>query len=504
VASVNVAPVAPPTKADEAHARQKRGTRQLLAGRISFIASGYVVSVILARGLGPGLYGYYGILVSLITRIELITSAGIPGAIAKLIPEHREDPTPVEATARALLVAIGLAAFGLCWVAAPLVEYSFNVPNATYLFRIAALDVPATALYVSYTGILGGHRRFGHLAVAQMVYAASKVIGVLILLKLGMTVGGVLLTNALATMVACAFLLLKFPPSGFRPRPEVLRRIGAVAVPMGTYLIAAQVLSNMDLWALQVMWRGPEEVVGRYVAALNISRTLTIIPSVQSGVLFASLAWALAANDIAGVRRHIQEASRFALIAAAGALVVLAPDASLLMSTIFSSAYAPGGRFLEFQLVAFGVYGLLDAYAHTLVVAGRQWLAAGILLCLLPAAWLSNVLLIPRVGAVGAAMSLALGLSAGVVIMGAVTWRRFGALVRLATLARVALAAAVAVLVSETMAPVRGGWVVAKIGLIGFVYLGILVLSRELTAADLGMGKAPRAPGPPDVPGGEP
>jgi O-antigen/teichoic acid export membrane protein len=260
----------------------------------------------------------------------------------------------------------------------------------------------------------------------------------------------------------------------------------------------------MDLWALQVMWRGPEEVVGRYVAALNISRTLTIIPSVQSGVLFASLAWALAANDIAGVRRHIQEASRFALIAAAGALVVLAPDASLLMSTIFSSAYAPGGRFLEFQLVAFGVYGLLDAYAHTLVVAGRQWLAAGILLCLLPAAWLSNVLLIPRVGAVGAAMSLALGLSAGVVIMGAVTWRRFGALVRLATLARVALAAAVAVLVSETMAPVRGGWVVAKIGLIGFVYLGILVLSRELTAADLGMGKAPRAPGPPDVPGGEP
>ena len=84
---------APPEEhADEAHHRQKRGTRQLLAGRVSFIASGYVVSVILARGLGPGLYGYYGILVSLITRIELITSAGVPGAIAKLIPEHREDP----------------------------------------------------------------------------------------------------------------------------------------------------------------------------------------------------------------------------------------------------------------------------------------------------------------------------------------------------------------------------------------------------------------------------
>jgi O-antigen/teichoic acid export membrane protein len=483
---------APPAEhADEAHHRQKRGTRQLLAGRVSFIASGYVVSVILARGLGPGLYGYYGILVSLITRIELITSAGVPGAIAKLIPEHREDPTPVEATARALLVGIGCLAFLGCWVAAPFVERSFNVPNATLLFRVAALDVPATALYVSYTGILGGHRRFGHLAVAQMVYAASKVLGVLVLLEIGMSVGGVLFTNALATMVACVFLLFKFPPSGFRPRPDLLRRIAAIAVPMGTYMIAAQVLSNMDLWALQVLWRGPEEVVGRYVAALNISRTLTVIPTVQSGVLFASLAWALAAGDKAGVRRHIQEASRFALIAAAGALVMLAPDASVLMGTIFSSAYAPGGRFLEFQLVAFGMYGLLDAYAHTLVVSGRQWLAAGILLALLPFAWLSNILLIPRVGPVGAAMSLALGLTTGVVIMGALTWRRFGALIRLATLLRIGLAAGIATILGE-LVPVRGIWVVAKIGVLGAVYLGLLVLTREVTAADLGMGKAPR------------
>jgi O-antigen/teichoic acid export membrane protein len=250
------------------------------------------------------------------------------------------------------------------------------------------------------------------------------------------------------------------------------------------------------------MWHGSEDVVGRYVAALNISRTLTIIPTVQSGVLFASLAWALAANDIVGVRRHIQEATRFALIAAAGALVMLAPDASQIMGTIFSSAYAPGGRFLEFQLVAFGVYGLLDAYAHTLVVSGRQWLAAGILLCLLPAAWLSNLLLIPRVGAVGAAMSLALGLSAGVVIMGAVTWRRFGALVRLATVLRVGLAAAVAVLASE-LVPVRGGWVVVKIGVIGLLYLAVLVLSRELTAADIGMGKAPKPEVLPEEPGSE-
>jgi stage V sporulation protein B len=498
VAGLTAAPTAPVESADEAHHRQKKGTRQLLAGRVSFIASGYVVSVILARGLGPGLYGVYGVLVSLITRIELISTAGVPGAIAKLIPEYRDEPARVESTARALLLLIGFLAYGVCWVMAPWVEHSFHVPNATLLFRIAALDVPATGLYVSYTGILGGHRRFGHLAVAQMVYAAAKVLGVLVLLEIGMSVAGVLFTNALATMGACAFLLIKFPPSGFRLEREVLRRIAGIAVPMGTYVVAAQVLSNMDLWALQALWGGSEEVVGHYIAALNISRTLTIIPTVQSGVLFASLAWALAGGDRDGVRRHIQEASRFALVAGAGAFVMLAPDASALMSTIFSEAYAPGGRFLTYQLVAFGLYGLLDAYAHVLIVSGRQWLAAGILLCLLPFAWLSNVLLIPRVGPTGAAMSLALGLTAGVAIMGAVVWRRFGSPLRLATLSRVAIAAVAAGVVGELM-PVHGAWVIAKVLLAGVVYLAVLIATRELTSADLGMGRRPRPPSKPEI-----
>jgi O-antigen/teichoic acid export membrane protein len=498
VSAAPVAAAAPIESADEAHHRQKKATRQLLAGRVSFIASGYVVSVILARGLGPGLYGVYGILVSLITRVELISTAGIPGAIAKLIPQYREEPERVESTARALLLAIGFIAYGLCWVAAPWVEQSFHIANATFLVRIAALDVPATGLYVSYTGILGGHRRFGHLAVAQMVYAAAKVIGVLVLLGLGISVAGVLFANALATMAACAFLLVKFPPSGFRPEPEVLRRIAGIALPMGTYMVAAQVLSNMDLWALQVLWHGPDQVVGQYVAALNISRTLTIIPTVQSGVLFASLAWALAGGDRDGARRYIQEASRFAVVLAAGALVMLAPDSAALMSTIFTPAYAPGARFLDYQLVAFGLYGLLDAFAHILVVSGRQWLAAGILLCLLPFAWLSNVVLLPRVGPTGAAMSLALGLGAGVTLMGAVVWRRFGPPLRLATLIRVAIAAFAAWVVGQLIS-VHGAWAIPKVLLVGGVYLAALIATREVTSADIGMGRGPRPTSKPET-----
>jgi hypothetical protein len=75
--------------------------------------------------------------------------------------------------------------------------------------------------------------------------------------------------------------------------------------------------------------------------------------------------------------------------------------------------------------------------------------------------------------------------------------------VRMATLVRVAVAAGVALLVSEFLVPVHGAWVVPKLGLIGLIYLAILVLTREVTAADLGMGKAPAAEVPPEEPGSE-
>lgn len=481
---------------EEVQAAQRRSTRQLLAGRLCFIASGYAVSVILARVLGPALYGSYGVLVSLITRVEMISTAGVPGAIAKLIPQSAGEPERVEGTARALLLTIGFLAFGLCWLAAPWVERTFEIPHGTLLFRVAALDVPATALYVSYTGIFGGHRRFGHLAIAQIVYAVAKVAGVLLLLKIGISLQGVLLANALATVAACLYLLVRFPPTSFRPHADVLRRIAAVAVPLGLYVVGAQLLTNLDLYALKVVWEGGDETIGRYVASLNIARTLTVIPTVQSGVLFASLAWALSENDAAAVRHHIQEATRFALIASAGALVMLGPDAGALMALIFSEAYRPGGGFLVLQLVAFGGYAFLDAFAHCLVVSGRQWLAAGILLGLLPAVWGSNLLLIPRIGPIGAAASLAMGVSVGVVILGVLIHRRFGPPVRGATLLRVAAAAAITAAISALL-PASGALLLLKIPALGALFLGLLFWWGEVTSKDLGMKRGRKRPSTP-------
>ncbi len=488
-------PAAPPdTNAaqllrDESQDRQRRGTRQLLLARACFIASGYVVAIVLARGLGPGDYGIYGVLISFLTWLEMLASAGVQGATGKLIPDSPSQVRVVEQSARFLLLALGLALFAICWAAAPAVAELFRIPDGTRLFRLAILDIPLASIYVAYQGILTGHRLFGPLGASQALFGMAKLAGVLILLAVGLSVASVLVANAAATLAVVAYLFIRFPPSGFWPQRGIIKRLISLAIPMGTYLLAIQVLLRLDLWSLKRLWHGGGEVVGHYVAALNLGRTLAVIPTVQSGVLFASISWALARNDERGAQSHLLEATRFAMILVVPACVVLGGEASGVMAALFSSAYAEGGRFLFLQLLAFGLYALLDAFAHSLMAVGKQWRTAGVLLGLVPVVWLANLVLIPSLGPMGAAVSLALGMLLGTSVLGLLAYRRHGALFRWATLGRVIAAAAAVGLLGQVV-DVGGAWVLVKVAALAGVYLLLLWSLGELTLADLGFHRS--------------
>jgi O-antigen/teichoic acid export membrane protein len=474
---------------DDHHDRQRRGTRQLLIARAAFIASGYLVAVIVARGLGPTDYGIYGVLISVLTWLEVLASAGIQGATGKLIPEHQSEVHVVEQSARFVLLTLALTLFAVGWLAAPAIGELFRIPDGAHLFRLAILDLPLASIYISYQGILTGHRLFGPLGVSQTLFGVAKVVGVLVLLGVGLSVASVLVANAAATLAVVIYLFVRHPPAGLWPQRAMVGRLIAIAVPMGTYLLAMQVLLRLDLWSLKRLWNGGGEVIGQYVAALNLARLLTVIPTVQSGVLFASISWALAKNDENAAQGHLLEATRFALLLVAPACVILGAEASSVMGVLFSDAYAAGGRFLLFQLLAFGIYGLLDAFAHSLMAAGERWRIASMLLALIPVVLLGNLLLIPSIGPVGAAVSLLLGVLLGACMLGFLVLRRHRALFRWSSLARVFGAAAVVGLAGGLVA-VPDAWVLVKVGVEGALYLLLLWSLGELQATDFGFTRS--------------
>jgi O-antigen/teichoic acid export membrane protein len=427
----------------------------------------------------------YGVVVSQLLWLEMVVLAGIPTATSKLMADGGHNPAHVERSARTLLIAVSLPVLLVGSVLAPGVAELMRIPDGGTLFRIALLDLPFAAVFVGYEGMLYGRRRYGVLAWALVAYGLIKVVAVAALTVIGFSIERALVAMVFSTLAACIFIVVSHPVGGFRVERRIVGEIARVAGPMAFCLISGQVLVNLDLWVLKSLWTGSADVVGEYVASLNLAKTLAVIPTVQAGVLFSSVAWAFASRDNERAIRHIQEASRFAIVVAAAACVILGMNGSEVLSLLFSRAYAEGQQFLPLQLLGFALFALLDVFANALMAAGRQAVVAVVLTAVVPVIWISNYVLIPRIGAVGAAMAMVIGVAIATVVTGALTRRHFGAPIRMATVIRVLVASSVVGLVSTTV-HVGGLLVLVKLALLGVLFMLALYVLGEVTPRDFG------------------
>lgn len=461
-----------------------RGTVQLLIGRGLFMVSGYLIAVILARGLGPVEYGVYGMVMSLLLWLEVAGDMGIRGAIIKLIPEVSE-PEAVVRLASAMLLGVSLVLFVLCWILAPFVADSFDLgESGAWLFRIAVLDLPFNGLYLAYQGILQGRLLLGTLSKVLVVYSIAKFAGIASLLLIGMSVEAALLVNVLATIAALVYAFVKYPVSIAFPSGPLRRKIIEIAIPVGVFGITMQLLLWIHFWSLKRISHVSDETIGFYVAALNLARLPTVVSFVLTGVVLASVSLALARQDTAQARRNIQAACRFIYVLLLPVCVLGAIDAKPIMIFVFSESYADGGPFLALLLVAFCLFSLLDTLLHTMIAAGKYYQVTVGLIALLPVSFGLGELLIPPFGAVGAAMAFVSTLGIGTLVAMFWIYYRFGAPMQLLTFARATIAT-VLVAALSTRFDVSGMWLLVKLSVLMLLYGGVLALMKELGAQDL-------------------
>jgi O-antigen/teichoic acid export membrane protein len=201
----------------------------------------------------------------------------------------------------------------------------------------------------------------------------------------------------------------------------------------------------------------------------------------------------MTAGDRARALGHVQEGTRFALIISVAGFVVLGANGSAILATLFSSAYIDGDRFLRLQLAGFGLFAVLDVFSSSLMAIGRQRLVAVLTAVIVPAVWLSNLVLIRRFGPMGAVASMMAGLALGVAIMGVLARRCFGPVFRPRTLLRVTLAGLIVEVVSSTF-NAGGPAVLLKISALLVIYLCVLLASGEITWKELGLRTGRPAP----------
>lgn len=460
------------------------GAIKLLVAHGIVLGSGFLISVILARGLGPVEFGVYGVVMSTLVWLERVLNAGIPRAAVTLLPRHEDQRHVIEQSARTLLLLWSLPLVAVVWLSATDLADVFGIPDGATVIRVAITNIPAISLLYAYEGILGGRRLFNAQSAMHIVQSSAKLTGILLLWVIGLSVTGAFIMHVAATAVTVLYIIIAFPPWGTLPSRKTMAAIVRIALPIGGYSVALTLLTSLSLWQLKGSIGDGAEVVGYYSASLNLTRILLVVPATISVVLFASLSWAFATSQPELVKKYTQETSRFALVALTPACLLLVLDAEDVMRLLYGEDYASGGAILSLLCGAFTLFTFLDIYFHVLMAHGRFAIGALVLGGLIPALILLNMALIPTFRGVGAAAATLAVLGAGAIIATVLAYRQIGALVRLATFVRVSIAG-LFIAVLSVASTVTGPLLVIKLAGLTLMYLLVLAITGELTKHDL-------------------
>jgi stage V sporulation protein B len=464
-----------------------RGTALMAGAQLLLTACSYIVAVVLTRGLGPADYGVYGLIYSFLLSVQLIGRLGIPQAVARLVAERDGIDARLEGTAVALVLAVNAIVFAGFWVSAGWLGEIFKIPeNGRFLFRLAALDIPFYGTYFVVAEILGGRRDFLSESLGIALYSIAKVVGAGVLIAIGPTIAGALLLNVGASIVGLAYLVARVGRPAFTLNLHFGAPIIGLAFPVALGGIGTQLLSAVDLWSLNAIGAQVDaDTKGFYVAATTLARLPNLIGFVMTAVLIPSIGRAVGMGDPALVRTTVRGAMRFLAVTLLPGCALLAVAARPLMALLFSPEYGEGASLLQILIFAHGLFNTTFLTLIAILVAvNKPRRGAVIALGVLPLALIGNGLLIPLLGAPGAALAALLATMTAAVAATLAVWLCVDTLLEPQVLIKTVLASA-AVCLAAVLIPSDGLLILVELAGLGIAFLGLARLLGLIAGADL-------------------
>jgi O-antigen/teichoic acid export membrane protein len=346
-----------------------RGAATLSAAQGLYVLSGYVLNVVLARFLGPGSYGVYGVVLTLLTIVNLMQTQGVPQALSRSIAAGADE----YGAWRTALRIQGIASTGgmvLLIVSAPILASVLDDDRLLPGLLIAAAAVPSYAIFAAIGGVLNGRRDFVRQARMNAVYATARVVCV-IGLALAFDLAGALVGFALAPVVA-AVCLLSARPRGPAKGTFEWRPLVRFALPSIGLALALTATMSVDLLFVKGII-ADDDIAGIYAAAQNAAR-LTYFVIIPAGVvLFPAMAEAIASRDHARQRVLVADGIEGAITVVLLLVAVMAGARIPLLDLAFGSAYEGAATAFELLAPALGCLALAYTLASLMTGSGRPY-----------------------------------------------------------------------------------------------------------------------------------
>lgn len=374
-----------------------RGVLILMTGSAISRVLGFIYRIYMVRLIGAEGIGLYEMVFPVITLVLVLTTAGIPVAVAKLVADdsahgrHRSIAATVKVS-MLLLVSTGILVPSLLLYGAPwFIPLVFSDPRAYWPFMTL---IPAI-FFVSISSVLRGYYQginfMTPLASGQLIEQITRfIVGITLvswLLPFGLEFGAGALACAVVVGEATGLLVLLSFYWGNRPRtkahdlegrPEagtIIKELWHLSAPVTMSRILATLMLSAKAVIipnrLQLAGATIQQATQMYGAFSGLAMSLlnfpTVIASSLSSVLLPTMAFALSQHHYRILELRVNQAFKITILTALPFSVLFFLLAEPLTQTFFNNKeaavslkfLAPGCIFIYLQQTTAGIlYGL--------------------------------------------------------------------------------------------------------------------------------------------------
>ena len=509
-----------------------RGVLYIAFAKFYFMFAGLLIQVRLPAILSRATFGAYTLVSNIASLVNNVLVTGTIQAVSRFAAQQPDKARAVQHAGlrmhvrRGLPIAVGFVA------TAPLVAWLLHDASKTAPLMLAGLIVGGYSFYAVFIGTANGLHQFHKQAGLDVTFATLRVAGLIGMAMAGFGVVGVIggWVAAVGVILCAAIVWIGLPgkPAETLPVRPMLKYFVGVAV----YLVLFNALMFVDSilikrltteyyaahatdlataterilpWAVKTVGYHADPSVladvqnAYYGAVQNLARLSYQAIIAATFVVFPLVSRSTFTEDKATTRRYVEVTTRYSLMFAMAIAVVMAANPVDFLGLVYAEDYArlggPALALLALGNVAFSVFAIAGTILNGAGRTRDAILTAAITLAI---ATVGNYIAIPMAAETGDVLEVAAGVTTGAMVIGAVLSaialkRALGAILPLASLVRIGLATAIAILVGRVL-PFHGKLMtLVEAVLVGLTFLAVLIASRELGKRDLQAIRAVRS-----------
>ena len=378
----------------------------VFATRVVRFVLGFVISFTLARILGPSGRGIYQLAIQTPTTLVNLGQLGLPNAFSFFAGRGRSG---ARLLGLGLLLSLGLSVVlvGATLLALPWLADTVLRAAPFELLLLAIVTVPFQLLAAFAGATLIGRqtmRNYNLILIGQSVLMVAMIVWLVGFAGLGVT--GAVIATVVVTGVTALVTVLELrrsvaADSDDRGRPGVrVRELAGFGAKIYPASVAGHFGYRADVFLLGALAEDPALAIGLYSLGVSLAELTFFVPDAVSTVFFPR---------VAGMEREradekVATVTRFTVLITLIATLALIPAAFVAVNVVLPDFRGSLPAFLVLLpgIVALTVAKVLASYVGGLGIPLRVALASGTALAV---NIVVNVLLIPRLGIIGAAIA---------------------------------------------------------------------------------------------------